>query len=271
VQEALDFQAESESVAALLTELNDEDYNIITQFKAWTIYDILTHLHLWNMAAIWTLNEPEKFMTLMGDAIHVFQGGKTHQNLQRGWCYKQGFDTGTKLYGAWREGFNIVAETYAVADPDKRVKWGGPDMSVRNCIIARQMETWAHAQAIFDVLDQERVDADRLKNVAHIGVTTYSWSFKVNGRNPILPKPYIRLTAPSSVIWEWNEPQEDNRVEGSATEFCQVVTQCRNVGDTALKLTGEAATTWMEIAQCFAGTPETPPSKGQRHKKRIIL
>jgi len=51
-------------------------------------------------------------------------------------------------------------------------------MSVRSCIIARQMETWAHAQAIFDVLGQTRTDADRLKNVAHIGVTTYSWSFK---------------------------------------------------------------------------------------------
>jgi len=40
------------------------------------------------------------------------------------------------------------------------------------------------------------------------------------------------------------------------------------VQDTALKMTGEAATTWMEIAQCFAGNPETPPSKGKRHIQR---
>lgn len=267
IQEALDFKAESQAVAAILTELNDDAYQTVTQFKDWTIYDIIAHLHLWNMAADWTLNAPDKFTALMGDVIKVFQGGKTHQDLQREWCVNEGLDTGTKLYAAWIEGYENVAEKYAAADPDKRVKWGGPDMSVRSCIIARQMETWAHAQAIFDVLGQTRVDADRLKNVAHIGVTTYSWSFKVNSREPLLPKPYIRLTAPSGDVWEWNEPQADNTLEGSATEFCQVVTQCRNIGDTALTTTGEAAAQWMQIAQCFAGGPETPPAPNTRHKK----
>jgi len=266
MQEALDFKAESEAVAAILTGLSDADYDTVTQFKEWTIYDIIAHLHLWNMAADWTLNEPAKFAALMGDVIQVFQGGKTHQDLQRDWCVDEGLETGTKLYSAWVEGFKNVADKYVIADPDKRVKWGGPDMSVRSCIIARQMETWAHAQAIFDVLSQDRIDADRLKNVAHIGVTTYSWSFKVKGLEPMLPKPYIRLTAPSGAIWEWNELQEDNKVEGSATEFSQVVTQCRNVGDTSLKMTGDAANKWMDIAQCFAGGPETPPAKGMRHK-----
>jgi len=266
IEEAQDFKAESEAVAAILAELDDAAYDTPTQFKSWTIYDILAHLHLWNMAADWTLNDPAKFTNLMGEVLTVFQSGKTHQDFQRDWAQKQGLDTGTKLYAAWVKGYKNVAKKYAVADPDKRVKWGGPDMSVRSCIIARQMETWAHAQAIFDVLGQTRTDADRLKNVAHIGVTTYSWSFKVNGLTPILPKPYIRLTAPSGVIWEWNEPQTDNKVQGSATEFCQVVTQCRNIADTSLQMTGEAAHKWMSIAQCFAGDPETPPAKGQRKK-----
>ena len=267
LEEAQDFKAESEAVAAILSGLSDTNYDTPTLFKSWTIYDILAHLHLWNMAADWTLNDPAKFAALMGNVIQVFQGGKTHQDLQRGWCHEQGLDTGTKLYAAWLEGFKTTADKYAVSDPDKRVKWGGPDMSARSCIIARQMETWAHAQAIFDVVGQTRINADRLKNVAHIGVTTYSWSFKVNGLAPPLPKPYVRLTAPSGDIWEWNEPQEDNRVEGSANAFSQVVTQCRNIGDTSLTTTGEAATKWMAIAQCFAGGPETPPAPGKRHKK----
>ena len=268
MNEALDFKGESEAVASILTGLSDVDYNTVTQFKDWTIYDILAHLHLWNMAADWTQNNPAKFAALMGNVIQVFQGGKTHQDLQRDWCHEQNLETGTKLYAAWVDGFKTVSDKYAVADPDKRVKWGGPDMSARSCIIARQMETWAHAQAIFDVLGQTREDADRLKNVAHIGVTTYSWSFKVNSREPILPKPYVRLTAPNGAIWEWNDPQADNKLEGSATEFSQVVTQCRNIGDTSLKMTGDAANQWMDIAQCFAGGAETPPPAGTRHKKK---
>ena len=266
MQEAWDFKDECESIASIISDLNDAAFNTVTQFKAWTIYDIMAHLHLWNMAADWTLNEPPKFMALMGDVIQVFQGGKTHQDLQRDWCEQHGLDTGTKLRAAWIDGYHATAEKYAAADPEQRVKWGGPDMSVCSCIIARQMEHWAHAQAIFDVLGLERENADRLKNVAHIGVTTYNWSFKVNGLEPILPKPYIRLTAPGGAIWEWNEPQEDNKVEGSATEFSQVVTQCRNFNDTSLTTIGEAATKWMEIAQCFAGGAEMPPAKGTRCK-----
>ena len=265
MQEAQDFRAECESIEEIIRDLDDADFDTVTLFKSWTIYDIMAHLHLWNMAAQWTLNDPPKFAALMGEVIQVFQGGNTHQDLQRGWCEANGLDTGTKLRAAWVDGFIETTEKYAVADPERRVKWGGPDMSVRSCIIARQMEHWAHAQAIFDVLGLERENADRLKNVAHIGVTTYSWSFKVKGLEPILPKPYVRLTAPSGALWEWNEPQDDNKVEGSAAEFSQVVTQCRNIGDTSLKTIGEAATKWMEIAQCFAGGPETPPEKGVRH------
>jgi len=76
--------------------------------------------------------------------------------------------------------------------------------------------------------------------------------------------PYVRLTAPSGAIWEWNAPSEDNRVEGKAVEFCQVVTQVRNVADTGLVVAGGAARRWMAIAQCFAGPPENPPRPGER-------
>ena len=265
--EALDFKAESDAIAALLKPLQAKDYDTVTQFKDWTIFDILAHLHLWNLAALWTLTEEAKYLGIMTRAIEVFQGGQTHQDMHRGWAADNGFDTGPQLYAAWAKTYPQLAEAYHAADPERRVKWAGLEMTARSAIIARQMEGWAHAQAIYDILGQTRIDADRLKNVAHIGVTTYSWSFKVKGQAPMLPKPYVRLTAPSGAIWEWNEPQDDNKVEGSATEFCQVVTQCRNIADTSLTLIGDAATTWMDIAQCFAGSPETPPAPGTRYKK----
>ena len=55
-----------------------------------------------------------------------------------------------------------------------------------------------------------------------------------------------------------------NRIEGQASEFCQVVTQVRNIADTSLRVTGDPATRWMAIAQCFAGPPVDPPAKGVR-------
>jgi hypothetical protein len=53
-------------------------------------------------------------------------------------------------------------------------------------------------------------------------------------------------------------------VRGDALEFCQVVTQTRNVADTALEVVGDVATRWMSIAQCFAGGPVDPPKPGER-------
>ena len=78
--------------------------------------------------------------------------------------------------------------------------------------------------------------------------------------------PYLRLTAPSGAVWDWGEPGDAERIEGRATEFCQVVTQTRNIADTELAVTGPVASEWMGMAQCFAGPPETPPAHGQRRK-----
>ena len=81
----------------------------------------------------------------------------------------------------------------------------------------------------------------------------------MNGRDAPQPMPQLILTAPSGEIWTYGEAGDD-RVEGLAEEFCQVVTQTRNVLDTSLKTTGPNAAEFMRIAQCFAGPPETPPA-----------
>jgi len=263
MKEAHDFKDECDSIAAILEDKSEAELGQTTQFKNWTVNDIIGHLHLWNIAADQTLNAPDDFAHFIGTMMEGLMAGKSHIQSQNE--YFDGL-SGVKLFGAWKAYYPSMAERFAAAQPEARVKWAGPDMSVKSCIIARQMEHWAHAQAIFDLFGLERQNEARLKNVAHIGVTTYSWSFKVKGMTPILPKPYVRLNAPDGEIWEWNEPQNDNKVEGSATEFAQVVTQCRNVADTNLTMTGDAAATWMEIAQCFAGGPETPPAKGTRFK-----
>jgi len=51
-------------------------------------------------------------------------------------------------------------------------------------------------------------------------------------------------------------------VRGPARDFCLVVTQRRHPLDTALEVTGEAAQSWIAIAQAFAGPPteQRPPS-----------
>jgi uncharacterized protein (TIGR03084 family) len=105
----------------------------------------------------------------------------------------------------------------------------------------------------------EREPTARLRNIAEIGVRTYGWTFANRGMSVPAPAPYVRLEGPLGALWEWNDSTPKNSVVGSALDFCQVVTQVRNVADTALKVTGEPACRWMSLAQCFAGPPENPP------------
>ncbi|MGB3455357.1 MAG: TIGR03084 family metal-binding protein [Litorimonas sp.] len=259
MQAAQDFREECDAIDALLSGLAPEDFGRETRFKQWTIGEIVEHLHLFNMAVGAALDGDEAFAAFCGRILPDMAKG--HRALQRRWF---GDTPAAQTYRDWRNFYPDLADRFARDDPDARLKWFGPDMSARSAIIARQMEHWAHAQAIYDVLGQTRTNGARLRNVAHIGVTTYSWSHKVNGLEPPKPKPHVRLEGPDGAVWEWNEPQDDNRVEGSAEDFCQVVTQCRNVADVSLRTVGETATRWMAIAQCFAGPKETPPAAGER-------
>lgn len=267
MREASDFKEECDSLSALLLDQSTIDLNSKTQFKEWTIEDVIAHLHMWNHAAAITLDSREKFQDFFKFIMKRMSAGDDHPKLQRAWLdrYQDGI-RGQDLVEAWRSFYPTLAEKYSDADPQTRVAWAGPDMNASAKIIARQMETWAHAQEIFDILGADRVDTDRIRNIAHLGVTTYSWTFRNRGSEPPQPKPYIQLEAPSGDIWEWNTPQDNNKVTGTATEFCQVVTQTRNLADTSIITTGENARGWMEIAQCFAGEPNDPPDKGMRHK-----
>lgn len=260
MQQAQDFRDESEAIHALLSSLSDADYAKPTLFKGWTIDEVLRHLHVWNIAADLALSDAEAFRAFLGQMAAGIRGGRLPDFEKH---YLEGL-SGTKLRDAWIAQVREMTPRFANADPKMRVLWVGPDMSVISSITARLMESWAHAQAVYDALGVDRVDADRIGNIVRLGVNTYGWTFKNRKEEPPGPMPRLKLTAPSGAIWEYGEGED--LIEGSASEFCQVVTQCRNIGDTSLKVSGPVATRWMAIAQCFAGPPQDPPPVGARHK-----
>jgi uncharacterized protein (TIGR03084 family) len=137
-------------------------------------------------------------------------------------------------------------------------------MSARSAMSARQMETWAHGLAIWDMLGEHRPETDRIRNIVHLGVTAFGWSFKVHGQPVPEALPHLHLTAPSGAVWEYGETGGPDRITGPAADFARVVTQTRNIADTALEVEGPVAHAWMAQAQCFAGPPESPPAPGTR-------
>ena len=256
----LDFLDESDALYRLLVPLSDDYFTRGTGFKNWSINDIITHLHMWNWAADLSLTDEKALLEFIQKVHAAIPAGGMRQ-FENTWI--QGL-TGRALVETWRAYYAGMAERWTHTDPKARMKWAGPDMSVRSSITARLMETWAHGQAVYDLLGTERTDRDRIRNIAVLGVNTFKWTF-IN-RQWEVPEsvPHVRLTAPSGACWSWNESNSDDCIAGSATAFCQVVTQTRNVADTDLTVTGEIAQRWMANAQCFAGPPELPPEPGTR-------
>jgi uncharacterized protein (TIGR03084 family) len=261
LQVSLDFRDEVDELCAFLEVLKPEDWNRETGFMQWTPWDVIGHLHYFDLVSLVALEGEEVFQQERRALFSAIGAGRTNRELAR---ERFGDLDAMGLREKWRDTAHSLAEALGQSDPKRRLPWFGPDMGVQMFTTARYMETWAHGQEIYDLAGAKRNDTDRIENIATIGMKTFGWTF-VNRKLEIPgPPPYVRLVAPSGAIWEWNDPSETECVRGDAVDFCHVVTQGRNIADTGLEVAGPVATQWMAIAQCFAGGPVDPPKPGTR-------
>jgi uncharacterized protein (TIGR03084 family) len=258
MQQAFDFLDESTALYQLLSGLSDDDFAKPTQFQSWTINMVLRHLHVWNRAAGLSLSDADAFAVFLQEMAAGIKGGALPQFEE---LLLNGL-SGRALLEAWIVEAKLVAERFAGADPSARLPWVGPSMSARSSITARLMESWAHGQAIYDLLGVVRTEHDRIGNIVRLGVNTFEWTFRNRRLDVPGPMPKLHLKAPSGAVWSYGEGE--GSVTGLAAEFCQVITQTRNVQDTALVIEGAIARQWMAMAQCFAGPPVEPPAPGTR-------
>ena len=266
--QAQDLLSETMSLGAMLKPLKDEQFDTVTAFKGWTINHVLRHLHVWNRAAYQSYAEPDRFDGYMREVMQSNRAGRSMRDVEL--AHSEGLG-GQPLVKAWLEYAQQMTAAFMTADPAQRVKWAGPDMSVRSSVSARLMETWAHGQEIYDVLGVVRQNADHIRNIVVLGVNTYGWTFRNRKLEVPQPAPCVRLTAPSGAEWVFNEGTTEACVSGAAEEFCQVVTQVRHLEDTRLRVEGDNAKAWMAIAQCFAGPPNDPPPPGSRRTAPVSL
>ena len=267
IQQITDLRDEADELARLLATLAPSDWDRPTLFKQWTINDVVQHLHIADVMAFNSVTDPDGYDALMADIDAQRAKGLTRVQETR---QRLGDLKGENLCAHWLTYLAGLCDALANRDPRDRLKWPGPGMGVRMFTTARQMETWAHGQAIYDLVGVDRPPAlPRLRNIAEIGARTFAWAYRNRGLEVPVDAPYIRLTTPFGDVWEWHTPSDTNAMTGDALSFCQAVTQIRNAADTNLTITGETARYWMRIVQCFAGPPETPPALGSRHKSAM--
>lgn len=258
---AADLRAECAGLAALCRTLSPAQWRIASAFYGWSAWDEIAHLCYFDETGLLAATDAEAFARDTR-ALDVRLGhGEEISAIAR---EKYGHLDGAALLAHWAPIAARLADKLAALDPKARLPWYGPSMSARSFATARLMETWAHGQDVWDVAGRARPASPRLRHIAHLGVTTYAWTF-VNRQRPVPgPVPFVALDAPGGGTWTWGDAGSPQSVRGPAQDFCLVVTQRRHVADTALVASAGAASQWLAIAQCFAGPPADGPAPGVR-------
>lgn len=256
-----DLLAEYRALADFCATLSAGDWRRVSAFYGWTPWDEIAHLLYFDEAALVSATDPERFAREAAALNARVAAGEEISAIARG---LYGTLDGAALLARWRGTHETLVKALAALDPKARLGWYGPPMSARSFATARLMETWAHGQDIWDVMRRRRPPSARLKHIAHIGVGTFGWTFVNRGLPVPVAQPFVALTAPDGSSWTWGDSTGEHRVQGSAEDFCLVVTQRRHVQDTALACTPGPMADWMALAQCFAGPPADGPAPGVR-------
>jgi len=251
-----DLAAETAALVELVEGLDDGGWDTPTPAEGWSVRDQIGHLAFFDDAALQAVRDPAAFQ-VAADAALRGESDPLSEHLRRARQL-----AGHGVLAWWRGARSALADAVATLDPRHRVPWYGPSMSVRTLVTARLMETWAHGQDVADALGVLRAPTARLRHVAHLGNATRSFSFAVRGMPVPDEEVRVELEGPAGERWSWGPEDAADRVQGSALEFCLVVTQRRNIADTALEVRGPLARQWMTIAQAYAGPPGPgrPPS-----------
>ncbi|MDY7105633.1 MAG: TIGR03084 family metal-binding protein [Actinomycetota bacterium] len=244
-----DLRAETVDLVALCATLGPEGWHTPTPAAGWDVFDQVNHLAQADHCALLAARDPDAFEALKPELL------SGRRSLERAADADVDAMDGAALLAWFSDLRASMIAAFEELAPRDRIPWFGPSMGARSFATARLMETWAHGQDVADALGAVRTPTSRLRHVAHIGVTTRGWSYANRGRQVPAGDVRVELAGPDGDTWTWGPDDAADRVVGDALDFCLVVTQRRNVTDTGLTTTGDAATEWMTIAQAFAGPP----------------
>ncbi|GAA2044178.1 TIGR03084 family metal-binding protein [Catenulispora yoronensis] len=249
-----DLAAEADELDALVSGLDEEEWNRATPSPGWTVGHQIAHLafiaHLaWAAAA-----DQEQFQRLAAQAKADFQGS-VDAALEE---YTAGGRAET--LARWRAEQAAATKALAAVPADQVVPWLVNPLPPSILAAAGLMELFGHGQDVYDALGVERVPSDRIGHLAFFGARTRDFGYLAHGITPPEGEFRFELAAPSGAVWKFGPEDAADRVVGPALDFCLLVTRRRHHADLALAAEGDEAKRWLEIAQAFRG----PAGEGRR-------
>ncbi len=253
-----DLAAEGDRLESLVVDLDDEGWGTPTPAAGWTVATQVAHLAWTDEVAVAAATDKTAWDAIVTEALKDPEGFVDAEAFRGAEAAPSG------LLTRWRAARQALAQALHGVPAGEKLPWFGPPMSPTSMATARFMETWAHSLDVHAALGEQPERTDRIRHVAHLGVRTRSFAYSVHGREAPAEEFRIELTAPSGDLWTYGPDDSSQRVQGSAWDFCLLVTQRIHRQDTDLVARGRDANEWLSIAQAFAGAPGDgrPPRAG---------
>jgi uncharacterized protein (TIGR03084 family) len=242
-----DLDAETRAIDDVVADLPASDWARPTPAEGWTIAHQIAHLAWTDAQALIAARHPERWHA---EIEHMLAVGPQHVDEAAAEGARK---PPRQLLADWRAGRKALAEALEAVPDGQKLPWYGPPMSAASMATARMMETWAHGQDVFDALGLTREPTVRLWHIARFGTRTRDFAYKLNSLAPPTEEFRVELIAPDGTTWAFGPEDAEQRLTGSALDFCLVVTQRRHPADTDLVATGAGVEEWLTIAQAFAG------------------
>ncbi len=250
-----DLAAEQDDLDRVVADLPAASWCAPTPSPGWSVADQIAHLAFFDRSAATAITDADAFAASVAALVE----GARREGLDEYTLGALRALEPAEVLSTWRRARADLLTAAATLDAAARVAWYGPPMGARSFLSARLMETWAHGSDVVDALGLHRAATDRLRHVAQLGFNTRAWSYRVRGEEPPAGAVGVLLLAPSGATWTYGPGDADDVVEGTAEEFCLVVTQRRHLEDTDLRA-GGLARHWLVRAQAFAGGPSEGPA-----------
>ncbi|WP_197382683.1 TIGR03084 family metal-binding protein [Mycolicibacterium mengxianglii] len=241
--------AESDDLDALVAELPADQWAAATPAPGWDIAHQIAHLLWTDRVSLLSVTDEPGFAEVLAAA----------DADPRGFVDRGAADLAmlapAELLSAWRTTRTALHAALRTVPDGRKLAWFGPPMSAPSMATARLMETWAHGLDVADALGVRRMPTSRLRSIAHLGVRTRDFAFRVHGLPPPAETFHVELRGPDGQKWEWGPGDSAQRVTGAAEDFCLLVTQRRPPAELDVTAVGVDAERWLSIAQAFAGPP----------------
>ncbi|MEU0565743.1 TIGR03084 family metal-binding protein [Nonomuraea sp. NPDC005983] len=249
-----DLSAESAELDRILAGLPGARWKEPTPAPGWTIAHQVGHLSFIYRIAGMAASDPDGFRSMMAS---IKDGLSEAVNAA--------LDEYTvlppaELLARWREERAAGIRALAAVPDGQVVPWLVRPLPAEILASAGIMETFAHGQDILDALGIAREPTDRIRYLVIFAVLTWDFGYEARGMTPPDVQFRYELTAPSGELWAYGPETADQKIVGSALDFCLLVTRRRHRDDCDVTAVGPDADAWLDIAQAYRG----PAGSGRR-------